>query len=94
MRVLLAETDCHLGAIVKQALENNRYIVDLVDDGEKAWNYLKNKEIQYTIVILGWNLSGLSSIKLIEKIRNRDRNVPILLIGVGNSLTNIFWFNN
>lgn len=86
MRVLLAETDRYYQEIIKQALENNKYIVDSVGDGDRAWNYLNRQTTQYTIVILNYFLPHLSGIELIEKIRQRDRHIPILLTSISNSL--------
>lgn len=41
MRILVAEDDVSLGAVLERGLRENGYVVDLVPDGETAATYLR-----------------------------------------------------
>ncbi len=49
MRVLLVEDEPDLGATIKRILNQEKYVVDWVQDGTKAWNYLEDQQTQYTL---------------------------------------------
>lgn len=80
MRLLLVEDEPDLGAAIKRTLEQEAYIVDWVQDGMEAWNYLDNPQTEYTAAIFDWLLPGLSGIELCQRLR-ADRNfLPILML--------------
>ncbi len=49
MRVLLVEDEPDLGAAIKRILNQEKYVVDWVQDGTEAWNYLEYQQTQYTL---------------------------------------------
>ncbi len=80
MRLLLVEDEPDLGAAIKRTLEQEAYIVDWVQDGMEAWNYLDNPQTEYTAAIFDWLVPGLSGIELCQRLR-ADRNfLPILML--------------
>ncbi len=80
MRILLVEDEEDLGLAIKKGLVQNNYIVDLVINGEEAWNYLDNYWQQYTLVIFDWLLPGLSGIQLLQRLRNKGCTLPVLML--------------
>ncbi|HEY9824993.1 MAG TPA: two-component system response regulator RppA [Stenomitos sp.] len=80
MRILLVEDEPDLGAAIQRVLKREKYIVDWVQDGSEAWDYLDQKWIHYTITIFDWMLPGLSGIELCQQLRQRNASVPILIL--------------
>jgi DNA-binding response OmpR family regulator len=80
MRILLVEDEPDLGAAIKQSLNNSNYIVDWALDGLDAWNYLADERLEYHIGIFDWLVPRLSGIELINRIRQRRKPLPILML--------------
>jgi len=80
MRVLLVEDEPDLGAAIKRILNQEKYVVDWVQDGTEAWNYLEDQQMQYTLAIFDWLLPGLSGLELCKRLRARHSPLPILML--------------
>ena len=80
MRVLLVEDEPDLGAAIKRTLNQQKYLVDWVMDGNDAWTYLENSSAQYTVVILDWMLPGISGLELCKRLRYQGNPLPILML--------------
>ena len=66
MRILLSEDNIIVGKSIKQILENNKYLVDWVQDGESCETALRTTK--FDIIILDINLPNISEIEIIKKI--------------------------
>jgi DNA-binding response OmpR family regulator len=80
MRVLLVEDEPDLGAAIKRILNQEKYVVDWVQDGTEAWNYLEDQQMQYTLAIFDWLLPGLSGLELCKRLRARHSPLPVLML--------------
>ncbi len=80
MKILLVEDELDLGRIIQHSLNQEKYIVDWFQDGDRAWQYLENQSTQYTIAILDWLLPGLSGIELCQRLRAQGNPLPILML--------------
>jgi DNA-binding response OmpR family regulator len=80
MRILLVEDEPDLGAAIQRVLKREKYIVDWVQDGSEAWDYLNQKWVHYTIAIFDWMLPGLSGIELCQQLRQRNVSLPVLML--------------
>ncbi len=80
MRVLLVEDEPDLGKAIKRTLNQEKYVVDWVLDGNEAWNYLESQWTQYTLCIIDWMLPGLSGIELCRRLRARHYSLPVLIL--------------
>jgi DNA-binding response OmpR family regulator len=80
MKILLVEDELDLGRIIQHSLNQEKYIVDWLQDGDRAWQYLENQSTQYTIAILDWLLPGLSGIELCQRLRAQGSPLPILML--------------
>ncbi|MFB2893584.1 two-component system response regulator RppA [Aerosakkonemataceae cyanobacterium BLCC-F50] len=80
MRVLLVEDEPDLGAAIKRVLHQEKYVVDWVQNGIEAWNYLSDKQTQYTLAIFDWLLPGISGLELCKKVRSQHNPLPILML--------------
>lgn len=80
MRVLLVEDEPDLGAAIQKALVRERYIVDWVQDGTLAWEYLDQQWAHYTLAIFDWMLPGLSGLDLCKQLRANHSSLPVLVL--------------
>ncbi len=78
MRILLAEDNPSLGPNLKKNLENYRYAVDLVTDGEDAVALALS--VPYDIIILDILLPGLSGFEVCRQLRDHKRTAPIIML--------------
>ncbi|PMB12625.1 DNA-binding response regulator, partial [Fischerella thermalis CCMEE 5328] len=69
-----------LGAAIKRALNQEKYVVDWVTDGTEAWAYLENRWTQYTLAILDWMLPGISGLELCQRLRKNNNPLPVLIL--------------
>lgn len=86
MRVLLLEDEPDLGFAIKQTLEREKYVVDWVTDGTEAWDYLESQWTQYTLAIFDWLVPGLSGIELLQKLRQQNNPLPVLMLTAKDSM--------
>jgi DNA-binding response OmpR family regulator len=80
MKVLLVEDEPDLGTAIKRTLNQEKYIVDWVLDGNEAWYCLENQWTEYTLAIFDWLLPGLSGLELCQKLRLHKQTLPILML--------------
>jgi DNA-binding response OmpR family regulator len=78
--VLLVEDEVDMGKAIKQALHQEKYVVDLVFNGVEAWEYLDSKWAQYTLAIFDWSLPGMSGLELCKKLRKSGNCLPVLML--------------
>ena len=86
MRILLTEDNFIVGKSIKQILENKKYLVDWVQDGESCETALCTTK--FDIIILDINLPDISGIEIIKKIRAKKNYTPILVVSARNSTQN------
>ena len=80
MRVLLVEDEVAMGTAIKSVLTSQNYVVDWVQDGTTAWNYLEYEWTQYTVAIFDWLLPDLSGLKLCQRLRARQNPLPAIML--------------
>jgi DNA-binding response OmpR family regulator len=78
VRVLVAEDDEALGAVLVRGLREQGYVVDLVPDGETAATYLKF--YQYELAVIDWRMPKLSGLDLVARLRRSGSAVPVLML--------------
>jgi len=77
-KILVAEDDVNLGALLKQYLIIKGYLVDLVADGEIAYTYFMKKE--YDLCILDIMMPKIDGFTLAKKIKNIHSQMPIIFL--------------
>ncbi|NET61179.1 MAG: response regulator transcription factor, partial [Symploca sp. SIO2E6] len=80
MRIILVEDEPDLGAAIKQTLNQEKYIVDWMLDGNEAWDCLANQWAQYTLAIIDWLLPSISGLELCQRLRAQKNPLPILML--------------
>ena len=78
MKVLVIEDDATVGQFVKRGLEEQRWGVDLVGDGEEG-ERLASAE-RYDLVILDMRLPGRSGLDVLHSLRARGFERPVLVL--------------
>ncbi|MGH1395581.1 MAG: two-component system response regulator RppA [Trichormus sp.] len=86
MRVLLVEDEPDLGTAIKRTLTQQKYVVDLVMNGDEAWEFLENSWTQYTLAIFDWMIPGISGLELCQKLRYRHHHLPVLMLTAKDSM--------
>ena len=78
MKLLLAEDEKSLSRAVKIILEKNNYLVDAVNDGREALEYLEADS--YDGAILDIMMPKMDGIEVLRRIREEGNTVPVLLL--------------
>ena len=82
MRILLVEDDTIISKNVEDLLNKKGYSVDLAETIEEGFDKLVSED--YDILILDRGLPDGDGLSLIDKIRNEDINIPILVLTARN----------
>ena len=85
MRILLVEDDVCLAETLAEALTDQRYVVDLVTDGEAGWN--QAKIIDYDLMVLDVMLPELDGVSLCQRLRSHGYRMPVLLLTACDTVT-------
>ena len=78
MRILLIEDDEKVARAVSKGLEAERFAVDRVGDGLDGLH--ASREVPYDLVILDLMLPGLSGTELLVRLRQTNKEVPVLVL--------------
>lgn len=83
MRVLLVEDEVSLAQALGKILEQHKIMVDIAYDGVEG-KLLSENDI-YDVIVLDIMLPGLSGLDILKAIRDRGKNVPVLLLTAKDS---------
>ncbi len=78
MRILLVEDDKELQRLLKKALADAGYVVDVASDGEEG-HFLGDTE-PYDAVILDLGLPKIDGVRVLELWRKAGHKVPVLIL--------------
>ena len=78
MRILLVEDEKKVADIIARGLKAERYAVDVSHDGQSGWEMAD--AYNYDLVILDLMLPGLNGTEILQKIRRKNQEVPILIL--------------
>jgi two-component system, OmpR family, manganese sensing response regulator len=77
-KILLVEDNQEQSAFIEELLKGERYLVDIVEDGQAALLQLKCSE--YDLVILDWQLPKLSGVEVCRQYRANGGMAPIIML--------------
>ena len=80
MRILLVEDEKKVADIIVRGLKAERFAVDVCHDGQSGWESADT--YNYDLIILDLMLPGLTGTEILEKVRRKNAQVPVLGIGV------------
>jgi two-component system copper resistance phosphate regulon response regulator CusR len=78
MRILLVEDEKKVAEIIGRGLKAERYAVDVCHNGREGWEMAAAYE--YDIIILDLMLPEMSGTEILEKVRRKNQQVPILIL--------------
>ena len=78
MNVLVVEDEKKIATLVRKALIEAGYTVDLLHRGDEALTALREKP--YDVVVLDIMLPGLDGLSVLRRLRDESNVVPILLL--------------
>jgi len=78
MRILLVEDEVKVADIIARGLKAERFAVDVTHDGQNGWEMAD--AYNYDLVILDLMLPGLSGTEILQRIRRKNQEVPILIL--------------
>jgi len=76
--ILIVEDDRNIGNLIKEIVERKGNIATLVGDGEEGFKAFSS--IKFDLVITDIKMPKLDGISLIKLIREKDKNIPIIII--------------
>ncbi len=84
MKILVIEDDPTVGPFIKRGLEEQRWGVDLVDNGDEGEQIAASGE--HDLVILDMRLPGKPGIEVLRSLRARGFQRPILILTAQDAL--------
>jgi two-component system OmpR family response regulator len=84
MRILLVEDERKLAALIKRALKEALYAVDLADNGEDA--LFSAQSNPYDLIILDIMIPGKDGLAICRQLRKNQVDIPILMLTARNDV--------
>lgn len=78
MRILVVEDEKKLANFIKHGLEEERYIVEVANDGNKGLELAMNNH--YDAILLDVMLPGIDGFTILRELRNAGISVPIMML--------------
>ena len=78
MRVLIVEDEKRLAQALGQIMEEQRYNVDMVYDGQDGLDY--GLSGQYDVIVLDVMLPKMDGFSMVKKLRENNISVPVLML--------------
>jgi DNA-binding response OmpR family regulator len=85
-KILIVEDEQKIANTLKQGLAENGFYVEVAYDGNIAASLFENSD--FNLIVLDVNLPGINGYELSKMIRNRNSNIPIIMLTALNSLNN------
>jgi DNA-binding response OmpR family regulator len=84
MRILIVEDDVQLAEMLTDALTELQYIVDVVQDGESAWDWVQT--LEYDLIVLDLTLPKLDGVSFCQRLREQNFSLPVLMLTARDTL--------
>lgn len=84
-QILFVEDDKDLSAVVNEWLTADGYTVEMAHDGLTGWEFLR--QYNYDVVILDWNLPGLSGPEMCNRYRAGGGVAPVIMLTAKSQIT-------
>jgi two-component system OmpR family response regulator len=80
VRVLLAEDDLRLAALLEQSLAEAGWEVEVVHDGRSAYGRALPDGLPYDVLVLDWMLPELDGVTVCRRLRDLGVTTPVLML--------------
>ena len=78
MRVLIVDDEIRLAEALGQIMTQNKYIADVVNDGESGYDYAMSGV--YDVIILDVMLPKMNGFDIVRKMRENKEKTPVILL--------------
>jgi len=78
MRILIVDDEVRLAEALGQIMTQNKYIADIVNDGESGYDYAMSGI--YDVIILDVMLPKMNGFDIVRKMRENKEKTPVLLL--------------
>jgi DNA-binding response OmpR family regulator len=78
MRILVVEDERKVAEFVARGLRDQRFAVDVANDGQAGWDMASTCD--YDLVILDLMLPVLSGLEILKRLRRNGSEVPVLIL--------------
>lgn len=83
-KILLVEDESLLCQEIKEWLQHEHYVVDVLHDGTLADHSLSFSK--YDLIVLDWMLPGLSGLEVCKRFRSNGGQTPVLMLTARTSV--------
>ncbi len=77
-KILIVEDDENLLDMMSRYLRHEHYIVETSSNGKDAYALVNT--YKYDILVLDWNIPGMTGVEICSKLRSNGNTVPILML--------------
>lgn len=85
MRILIVEDEVRLAEALGQIMTEQKYIVDMVHDGESGLDYAISG--LYDVIILDVMIPKMSGFEVVKALRTQKNTTPVLLLTAKDEIT-------
>jgi Response regulators consisting of a CheY-like receiver domain and a winged-helix DNA-binding domain len=78
MRILIVDDEIRLAEALGQIMTQNKYIADIVNDGEAGYDYAMSGI--YDVIILDVMLPKMNGFDIVRKMRENNEKTPVILL--------------
>ncbi|MEI6578737.1 MAG: response regulator transcription factor [Eubacteriales bacterium] len=78
MRILLVEDEQHIAEALAKILQNNKYTVDVVHNGDDGLDYALSNV--YDVILLDIMLPKRSGLEVLEEFRKKNKTTPVIML--------------
>ena len=78
MKILVVEDEHKIANLLKQGLEQERYVVDVAYDGTSGYDLALEED--FDLIILDRLLPGIDGLKICKNLREKGNNTPVLML--------------
>jgi DNA-binding response OmpR family regulator len=78
MRILIVDDEVRLAEALGQIMTQNKYIADIVNDGESGYDYAMSGI--YDVIILDVMLPKMNGFEIVRKMRENKEKTPVILL--------------
>jgi DNA-binding response OmpR family regulator len=78
VKILIVEDEHKIANLIKQGLEQERFVVDVAYDGVSGFDYASSEP--YDVIILDRLLPGTDGLQICKKLREQGNHSPILML--------------
>jgi len=87
MRILVVEDEKKVSSFIKRGLEEEKYEVEVANDGEEGLRFAMEKA--FDLIILDWMLPKRDGVSVLKEMRDRHKATPVLMLTAKDTVEDI-----